>query len=277
MGSRAENLQRNITNRINGNNPDEKYLLSMRRMLERMNEQKTDQKEEVITAAMVYELNHLKDMHPVGNYTPKILVRAALHFTKEQKGLIGITIQKYINGLELAEIYNIFRGQKDLTEDLPRLSEIAMARLATDEETAKEILDMTTTDLFRPRPNTIDKRPEADSFFRYNKEKTCLHIERFNMEVLNYAFTTLRQSDPLVFDEVIKKIDAKLSQNDLPNDEHIPLDEQEFNKKFYSKNSFTKADLQKKRSEMLFLHEIIKSSPILKQAYEDYTNKDKVN
>ena len=271
MGVSGINLHRNIANRLNGNPPDSKYLFSLGRAPERVSEP-NEEKEGLLAAAMIYEFKNIKDMTPDGGYNPKVLFRTALRFAKEQKGLLGVTMQKHINTIPLGEIFNRFKNQLDLPEDLPRLSEIAMERLHTEEEAANEVLDTTTTFLFSLHTNTRTKLPEKKKFLKVVKKKG-LYMKEFNLEVLDYAFIRLRYRNSKIFDSVLTEIHEKLSQNNIDDKDKIPLDEDEFKHKFRDKNSFNIKLLENERDEIIFLDRIVNSLPILNQAYNEYVQK----
>lgn len=253
-------LQGTVKKLLDGK-PDSDCPTSLRRTADKISESTNNQKEEILAAAMICELNNWKSMNLARDYNPRILLRAAL-VAKEQKGLFGITMRKYVDTIKLSQIYNVFRDQTGLSIDLPALSKIAIERSTSEPEVAKEILEATTTSLFRPSTYLIS-RLNADTFFRNDGS----YMMSFTPEVLNYAFTRLNGLDHEVFEQVVGKIYSKLSQED------IPLNKQEFYVKFRSKNSHSMKVLEKTHDEMVFLDTLTKSSPLLAQAYREYAGK----
>lgn len=258
-------LQMNIKNRLAGN-PDKRYIIGLSQSTRGMSEEK----EKIVTAAYLYELEHRDEMPKIPNYNPTVLFRLTLDFAKTRDDLLGVAMKKYLDSVPLEEIYKNFRGVKNITpQDLPRLAEVALERISREQESSKKVLGDAETDLFRPAVNVKKKALQAESFFmpvgNYN-----LNADRFAPEVLNYLLTNTKEENPDIFGEVVKRIDVELERIAHKN---IPLDEKEFAKKLeevpYSERDYLRRDYQK----LIAFREMTQAVPVLSTAYNEIIEK----
>ena len=262
-------LQIHLKNRLAGK-PDNRYLFALSQFARGDNKEKV----KIVTAAYLYELEHRNEMPKIPYYNPKVLFRFALNFAKTRDDLLGIAMKKYLDSISLEEIYENFRGADNVTpDDLPRLAEEALKRLPREEESSKKILNDAKTDLFRTASNVKVKLLRAESFFMSigsNYYRYKFNFTRFTPEVLNYLLTNVKEENPAIFNEVIKRIDEELlriSQKD------IPLDEKEFEKKLeatpYNERDYLRENYQK----LVAFRRIIQSVPVLRMAYNEIIRK----
>ncbi len=252
-------LQINLKNRLSGN-PDKRYLLGLRQAASGM----SDEKEKIVTAAYLYELEHRTEMVPIPNYNPTVLFRLTLDFARTREDLLGVATKKYLDLIPLEDIYKNFKGVKNITpDDLPRLAEVALERRSREEESSRKVLEDAKTDLFRPAVNSKNRTLQADSFFT-SVGNYALNAGRYTPEVLNHLLTSAKEENPDLVQEVIKTIDEKLERIYRKN---IPLDNNEFERKLdeipYSERYYLKRD----RHEMLTLQKIVSSVPVLGDTY----------
>jgi|GEM_PF-5735020 len=258
-------LQMNLKNRLAGN-PDKRYLLGLRQAASGMSEEK----EKIVTAAYLYELEHRNEMEAIPNYNPTVLFRLTLDFAKTREDLLGVAMKKYLNSVPLEEIYKNFKGVKGITpEDLPRLAEMALERLSVEEESSKNVLEDAKTDLFRPAVNAKNKKLQADSFFT-SVGNYAFNAERFTPEALSYLLTNVKEENPTLFQEVVQKIDTELERISRKN---IPADEKEFARKLeevaYSERDYLRRDWH----AMKVFNEMIQSVPALGEAHNEIITK----
>lgn len=251
------NLKKHLAGKLN-----KRYLLNLRQAASSMNEEK----ERVVTAAFLYELDHRNEMQAIPNYNPTVLFRLTLNFAKDREDLLGVAMKKYLASVSLEEIYKNFKGVKGITPyDLPLLAEVALERLSREEESSKQVLEDAKIDLFRPAVNVKDKKLRADSFFM-RVGSYDFNAERFTPEVLNYLLTDVKKENPTLFQEVVKKIDGELERISRKN---IPLDEKEFAQKLegvpYSERVYLKRDYH----AITAFHRMIQLVPVLNEAYSE--------
>lgn len=258
-------LRFNIKNRLVGK-PDKRYLFGLRQSARAMSEEK----EKILTAAFLYELQHRAEIQAVPNYNQTVLFRMVLNLIKEESGLLAEAVQKHVETVPLGEIYGNFRGAKNITpDDLPTLSELAMSRLAKpeDADAAKQVLADTTTDLFRPVVNTKAKKLNVLGFFDplpLSGKVGKFSAERYSSPVLNYVLGEVKQSDPAFFDKLVEEIDYRVLYGS-----DIPFDEAELDKKFERTDYHGRERLRRERHMMTILIKMVESVPVLGAAYDE--------
>lgn len=182
------------------------------------------EKEKVVTAALVYELQHRGETEQGAYEKPALLFRMALKVPREG-GLYERAVAKAVDAISLQEIFTEITTTKVKTpEDLPLIAHLAVERMAKGQELemVKKIVVDVADDLFR---RTKKSRLEPEIFFEravsqgWNREFEL----RYSPEIMDLALEQIQISAPNAFKSAVISLRNKAERKDIPATEEAVM------------------------------------------------------